>query len=55
MQVLRYEITEVQPDRAIVKAMDKQAIAERDRSVPIVLILLLCGKADTEKEDRVRE
>eukprot|EP00462_Mataza_sp_D1_P004619 CAMPEP_0175100336 /NCGR_PEP_ID=MMETSP0086_2-20121207/7041_1 /TAXON_ID=136419 /ORGANISM="Unknown Unknown, Strain D1" /LENGTH=311 /DNA_ID=CAMNT_0016374457 /DNA_START=154 /DNA_END=1089 /DNA_ORIENTATION=+ len=31
VEVLRYEITEVQPDRAIVKAMDKQAIAERDR------------------------
>lgn len=31
LEVLRYEITEVSPDVEIQRAMDKQAVAERDR------------------------
>lgn len=31
LEILRYEITEISPDREIQMAMDKQAVAERDR------------------------
>jgi regulator of protease activity HflC (stomatin/prohibitin superfamily) len=31
LDILRYEITEVSPDKFITEAMDKQAAAERDR------------------------
>jgi len=31
LEVLRYEITEIRPDAGVQRAMDKQAVAERDR------------------------
>jgi regulator of protease activity HflC (stomatin/prohibitin superfamily) len=36
MEVKRYEITEVRPDKTITLAMDKQAAAERNRREMVI-------------------
>jgi regulator of protease activity HflC (stomatin/prohibitin superfamily) len=44
LNVLRYELTEISPDRQIQIAMDKQAVAERNRREQVItfsVVLLL--------------
>ena len=41
IRILRYEITEVTPDRGVQVAMDKQAVAERDRREQVLQVCVL--------------